>query len=358
MRAVIRLEDARSRGMNDARGCGNPQKSKFALKNRKARMKHVRFALSFACAFTSWYMYTNSSLKHSATAYSQSHCSAFRRARPNPDVRKPESLNNTFNANLFPSRAGSKRFYLCSYPKTGCSQWMHLLHYLLTGQKVNEGLKIHEHRHRWSTMLHFPKDTETLADPNIPRILIMRNPYDRVLSAYHDFLKRSPHLKNTSFHNYVTGYVIGAETDKQFADHRRPVSEGCNIWDHEMNSFNVHWDYILKLEEMWLWSRCLFSELNLLDVVSKGWPTHSGQLFAVPNLERSRLIDHIGPIIGDANWPSTLEFSIGHEGPKLMKWDVYTPELVRIVNRVFEVDFQIGRYALWDAYPSSVQDDV
>lgn len=294
--------------------------------------------------------------ERSSATQLQTICSAFRRDRPKRDIANVESLNNTFNANLFPSRGGSRRFYLCSYPKTGCSQWLHLLNYLLTGEKVSEGLKIHERRHRWRTMLLFPYDAQIITDRSVPRILIMRNPYDRVLSAYHDFLKRSPLVKNISFHDYVTDYVAGDNVDTQYPDHRLPISRGCNIWDSDKNSYNIHWDYILKLEEMSLWSHCLFSELNLLNAVSKGWPTKSGQLFNVVDLKNSRLIDYISPIIGKSRWPSTLELSVGHERSKSKGWDLYTPELVRIVNQVFQVDFQVGGYALWDASMNSFRD--
>ena len=330
------------------------RRSTWSIKYGKMNCKvFVRLTLSSTCVLAAFCM--TSGWYHSGRR-SHPYCEAFRRARPETDISDVRSLKDTFNANLYPSRDGSREFYLCSYPKTGCSQWMHLLHYLLTGEKVSEGLKIHERRHRWSTMLRFPRDVRVL-DRDILRILIMRNPYDRVLSAYHDFLKRSP-LKNTSFHTFVTMYIAGSGTDVQFEDHRQPISSGCNIWDHDNSSYNIHWDYVLKLEEMWLWSECLFSELRLQKAVAHGWPSKSGRLFGLANVENARVVDYIGPIVGKTRWPSTLEFNVGHERLVSKRWDMFTPELVRIINRIFEVDFQIGGYALWDGVIESLHHSV
>tara|TARA_B110000003_G_scaffold132868_1_gene134923 strand:+ start:69 stop:773 length:705 start_codon:yes stop_codon:yes gene_type:complete len=231
---------------------------------------------------------------------------------------------------------------------------MHLLHYTLTGDKLSEGLYIHKRKHRWKTRLQFPTDVDILTDPTLLRILIMRNPYDRVLSAYNDFLMRNPLLTNTTtFHNYVTEYILkDRNDDNQFPDHRTPITSGCNIWEHNSGTYKIEWDYILKLEESWLWSSCIFAELNLVKAVSQGWPTKTGELFHIKSYEDVRLLDVISYVSGRKRWPTTKALHVGHER-STQKWNLYTPELVNIVNKKFQLDFQVGGYALWDGSATS-----
>ena len=90
------------------------------------------------------------------------------------------------NLNVYPSRDGSKEFILCAYPKTGCSQMIMLLNYLWKGEKITA--RPHGQGARENNLLS--RDSPALNSTTVPRILIMRDPYKRTVSSYHDFRRR------------------------------------------------------------------------------------------------------------------------------------------------------------------------
>lgn len=280
-----------------------------------------------------------------------------RRARTKR-VSRDSGLVFDVNANLYPSRDGSKSFYMCAAPKTGCSQWIMLLNYLLTGRKFHSG-DVHRSQARKAAVLNFKSEStyDTLNDVNVARVLVMRNPYDRVVSSYHDFLRRnadSVEHKNVTFEHFVKYFVSSTSVwqswDKQPHDHRSPITAGCNIWDKDKNTFLLEWDFILRLEEMILWSECLLNELQLQNIVRRGWRTPTGRLFKKgidlsASTENGELAKRI---INNLPWPHTREVTVGHESINQTGRELYTAETVDIVNQVFKVDFQVGGYPLWD----------
>ena len=205
-------------------------------------------------------------------------CNAFRQNYLlNNSSRASVAFGKDYNLNFYPSRLGSRPFILCSYPKTGCTQWIMLLHFLVFGVKVSS-LGVHYTSARSSSIFRREK-----SNARSPKILIMRNPYDRVLSSFFDFRRRAQEVENmneanVSFSVFVQKYIKDRSKAIQPMDHRQPISEGCSIWDGAY--LNTEWDYILKLEEMDLWSHCLFNELNLTHIVSSGWgPEGNSSLF-------------------------------------------------------------------------------
>ena len=107
-----------------------------------------------------------------------------------------------WNLNVYPSRDGSREFVLCASAKTGCSQWVMLLNYLWNGKKIVPKSKsangagdesslgdIHLTGARQATVVK--SDSAVLCDASVPRILIMRDPYERTVSSYHDFRRRN-----------------------------------------------------------------------------------------------------------------------------------------------------------------------
>ena len=285
-------------------------------------------------------------------------CNSFKRYRNPEKISSIESAlrrpTNYLNLHVYPSREGSKTFLLCAFAKTGCSQWILLLNYLMFGEKKKMASRdIYQARKASvfdvtnASHLHF------LRSNVVPRILIMRNPYNRVASSYADFIRRAQRAGNAnqssiSFTTFVETYVEKREIAIQPMDHRQPISEGCHIWHNE--SPLMEWDYVLRLEEMVLWSNCLFNELNLTHIIDKGW----GKNGTVPLFNRttSMLVLHVNDvlpsILGRQPWPSQKTFETGHERVKSSHESFFTPHTIEIINRVFERDFQIGQYALWD----------
>lgn len=262
------------------------------------------------------------------------------------------------NANLYPSRAGSTPFYMCSFPKTGCSQWIMILHYLLTGEKSATG-NVHRFQARKKALLNFSDITsyDTLNDARVPRVLIMRNPYDRVVSAYHDFQKRNAAIeqaRNVTFEIFVKNIVSPRPPwqswNLQPTDHRMPITSGCNTWDHGQKMYRFEWDFVLRLEEMMLWSECLLKKLGLEDITRYGWDTPSGHLFnnginLYASTDNVELADRT---VNQRGWRSARAVQVGHESIGKSGRELFNYDTIDIVNEAFRVDFQVGGYPLWD----------
>ena len=280
-------------------------------------------------------------------------CNAFRQNYLlNRSSRAFETFKKDYNLNFYPSRMGSRPFILCAYPKSGCTQWIMLLHFLMFGIKVSS-MEVHYTSARSSSIFNEKEITRyKLYSKHTPKILIMRNPYERVLSSFFDFRRRAKNEENmneanVSFPVFVQKYIKNRSKAIQPMDHRQPISEGCNIWNGE--NLNAKWDYILKLEEMELWADCIFKELNLTHIVESGWGEEgNSSLFHYDNKVLGQLIDSVLPsIVKKEKWQSTKTFATGHERLKREE-NLYTPHIISIINTVFERDFQVGRYPLWD----------
>lgn len=259
-------------------------------------------------------------------------CALWKRERKHVVTAFTEDIN----LNIYPSRDGSKEFILCAYPKTGCSQWIMLLNYLWKGEKITTG----EHQSRARENNRLTQDSPSLNSTTVPRILIMRDPYKRTVSSYHDFKRRNGEkARSMPFEDFIRNFVANSSvtTWKQGLDHRRPISEGCS------NPSWIHggWDYVFQLELMALWLPCIQEMLNLAHITSDGWSNSS--LFKTVELsvqDKYRLLVHGGG--------KSLSKSIvtGHENPDE---DLHTPYTIEVVNRVFFNDFVLGGYKLRNA---------
>jgi hypothetical protein len=242
-----------------------------------------------------------------------------------------------FNLNLYPSRDDSKPFLMCAYPKAGCTQWIELLHYLRTGEKLVEGINIHNHRDRYATLI--TNNSTEVFDRDISTVLITRDPYERTISSYFDFLRRNQN-RNVTFVGFLKDYVKAEKIphNKQALDHRRPISQGCAI---RSSGGAAAWDYVLQLEKMSLWLECLLKDLKLMDAVSQGWGDAQSSLFKAQTLTFTEAI-----FIAMAGGDETLTKArkTGHE--RTRKADIHTPETIAIVNEIFRDDFVLGGYRI------------
>ena len=100
-----------------------------------------------------------------------------------------------------------------------------LLHYLQTGEKIMVGH--HDRGDRQGSQVQV--DDPCLNNTDVPSILIMRDPYKRTVSSYHDFKQRNrgnAHAQGMSFEDYILNIVANSSATKattgfeQYPDHR------------------------------------------------------------------------------------------------------------------------------------------
>jgi hypothetical protein len=206
-----------------------------------------------------------------------------------------------------------------------------LLHYLLSGEKNTRNFHSQGEREK----ARLTKNSTSLANASIPRILIMRDPYKRTTSSYHDFRRRNPEMNNISFPTFIFEYVNKTSVESnQAEDHRMPISDGCSnpTWMHG------GWDYVFQLEQMSLWLPCILAKLNLTHQIYDGW--NNSSLFRTPEVTVSEAI--YTALLGQPREKSK-SIVTGHENPTA---DMHTTGTISVVNRVFFNDFVLGGYRL------------
>ena len=86
---------------------------------------------------------------------------------------------------LFPSAFGSRQFIMCLIPKAGSTSWKRLATRLQGQEHRSDMAQVHNNaRLAWLQELSPEGLARVLADPATPRLMVVRNPYARLLSAY------------------------------------------------------------------------------------------------------------------------------------------------------------------------------
>ena len=195
--------------------------------------------------------------------------------------------------------SASKRNVLyCQAPKTGSSAWLLALHVanrnmlsvrqdrachagttslrerLLHKQRIDRQTVLETDPHCIGRAAKLTRaDVNRLMDDNATvRIMMVRDPYARLLSAFLDkvppsahHLRRVPTMQPTpaNFVHFVESYLL---------PHRPPADWHFALQsDHCGLRAGGDYDYYLKLEEMHLWYEPFVRAMGLEDAVSSGW---------------------------------------------------------------------------------------
>jgi len=208
--------------------------------------------------------------------------------------------------------------YLCNVPKTGCTQWNELAAFMQSGEVHIKG-DAHAFR--------LQRPFQQWRDDTI-KVFIARNPFTRFLSGY---LQRPVH--NQFSETKLLRLLIKHEF-KEDIHHFRPQTEICG----DLNQF----DYVLKLEHMSLWWKCLVKDLKLEPFLDK-WSKHRDIVQPLPcspqNCSESML--------GMKAWPIS-KASVGHERHTNDKTSSINPEMAKLVTIYYKKDFLLLGYPLWD----------
>lgn len=186
---------------------------------------------------------------------------------------------------LFNNRRTGKKAILCLVEKVGSSQWKSLLLKHLD-PNCFEKIVYKDNPHIACPDLKDTSEEEfngALKDDSIPRIMFVRDPYSRLLSAYLDLIKN--HTYNTIY-NYLpgstydkaSGYggfvdILLGQYMKSFKDawkninsHFLPQAHKCYLSNNKFS-----YDYYLKVEHTDQWFVSLVRVLGLEEEVSTGW---------------------------------------------------------------------------------------
>jgi hypothetical protein len=178
---------------------------------------------------------------------------------------------------------------------------------------------------------------ELALSPAVKRYALVRNPYLRLISAKHSKAKQTPfpNLVRSLYSMYLkNGRSFPSNFDKHFA----PASTECRF----LTGFQ--YDYILKLEDEFLWLKDFSHAIGVVDAISRGWPQSGDCFFTPPGVQCADFLSkNISQIAGE------LLESVREQNLKTIGQvkDHYTPELVSMVNEMYSNDFWLFQYPMW-----------
>ena len=159
----------------------------------------------------------------------------------------------------------------CLVEKVGSTEWKSLLLKSLAPEFFKTNITSSSgNSHSYTDTLpvyYFDEFVKKMDDPKVPRILLVRNPYNKILSGWLDkvdpiFYKgfnRSDGFESFTQHLFDNRFDLSA-----INDHFHPITSKC------LGHF-IKYDYRLKVEEMDYWYTPLIKKLGLEIESSSGW---------------------------------------------------------------------------------------
>ena len=241
-------------------------------------------------------------------------------------------------------------FFVCTAPKTGCTTWGVLQHYVNSGVSVFDNpTKIYTRpfaskSDKWNSYNRDLFDELKKRD----RIWIARNPFVRFVSSYLDWLHRNSiatsDVNFESFVSLVEAYVRGNykvfKGRKFLPSHVLTITSVC-----KSQVFGT--DVVLRLEEMELWYDPFMHHYGL-DVFEAKLQAEHGQIFYKPNVDNTTLLSsRLKEAIGLKAWRGS-PLKTGHIRNSIdMLGEHYTPDLARRVFNLQRRDFEAFGYPAW-----------
>eukprot|EP01024_Parvocaulis_polyphysoides_P007715 TRINITY_DN12276_c2_g1_i4.p1 TRINITY_DN12276_c2_g1~~TRINITY_DN12276_c2_g1_i4.p1 ORF type:complete len:345 (-),score=27.21 TRINITY_DN12276_c2_g1_i4:360-1394(-) len=187
-----------------------------------------------------------------------------------------------------------QEFIICTTPKSGNSRTKMLLHKIVNKDYKGK-FSILVYNQTQYNPLEYQNSSfvqKILSDKNIPRVIIVRDPYIRAISMFNSKIsgeesltpvrQKKTHRKSLqlpedskkitfnefvqSLHRATFEYKLTGKKNINF--HFTPQSTLCRY------DLGMTYNYILKLENFEDWYDCFIDMLNLRDEVMHGWPNY------------------------------------------------------------------------------------
>lgn len=194
---------------------------------------------------------------------------------------------------LFTNKYTKQQAIFCLHPKAGSTNFKFLLRYgtFNFGRRpvyltLDEILRQMPHAQPASSLKHF---SLALQNKKIPRIMIVRNPYIRLLSGYLDKIVKNKQISfgppdyklHETFEVFVDRLMYHLRYNfnpRDFNNHFRLMSSNCHTL------YNMTYDYYLPLEHIQYWYEPLIRSLDLIPFVQNGWNVTTPQYHGNANI--------------------------------------------------------------------------
>eukprot|EP01025_Chloroclados_australasicus_P039486 TRINITY_DN408_c0_g1_i20.p1 TRINITY_DN408_c0_g1~~TRINITY_DN408_c0_g1_i20.p1 ORF type:complete len:344 (-),score=14.13 TRINITY_DN408_c0_g1_i20:2133-3134(-) len=182
---------------------------------------------------------------------------------------------------------GSKpgqQFVICTTPKSGHTRIFEILRRIVSYQ-FEEELGVYDQQ-QYNPVKNMPLQEleKVLSDINVPKIAIVRDPYQRALSMFsHKF--ETANNKAAKYHKRLRASIGHKEyMDQSFNTfvellHKHQFKEVKTLDQHfqsQTKHCRIHvgmdYDYVLKIEEIEKWYDCFVDKFNIRQEMMHGWP--------------------------------------------------------------------------------------
>ena len=206
----------------------------------------------------------------------------------------------------------TRKFLYCGIPKCGVSRWRRLIRRIEGVESwADKMAHIPEANGLKYLFSYSPAEATRLAnDPEMTIMMIVRNPYARLLSGWLDKRDFPQFNLPQNFEDFVR--YVSNTSDTKLNEHFKPMASFCGVRE------GMLFTDILKLEEVDVWGPEIVRRLNLTDAVKSGW---KGGFF-----------------------PSTVDVPLhNHNAAKRLR-EFYTQDLMRAIATRYKDDFATFNY--------------
>lgn len=250
----------------------------------------------------------------------------------------------------------------CYAPKTGSTIWKALMLYVNTGRNLYRSLRtnpglVHESScPGLCESATYRNDAKSAYFDSLPKVIIVRNPYDRFLSSYQDWLSRQQEMETSvSFGDFVSA-VERRDLKGALWNHIDPVSNACGL-PGTLNPVPGAYR-ILRLEEFSLWIEDYIEKFDVKFFLRRlilDLEENSTNRFADSVMNESTTVfSKFEGVLEEKPWSLLEMATTSHmRNSAGNRFNFYTPDIAARVSKLQNADFVHFGYPLWDGLPGS-----
>lgn len=225
-----------------------------------------------------------------------------------------------------------KQNFIFAYnPKVACTNWKCILRYLNGSKDYLDPAKAHDKEGSGLTFLCDIASAEYLIkDTSIPKYAFVRNPYDRVLSAYLNKIEPYTNGQRTSDQDNTYFYKVFVEIDAYRSEHlpsKSCVDFYCFLhWLDNVDDFHTNNEHWKPQSELLNIDKVNFDFIGKLENITHDAPT---------------LLEKINCGI---EFPSQKDVKFAPTKASEKKAKYYSNEEKKLANKIFSKDFKAFSY--------------
>jgi len=272
------------------------------------------------------------------------------------DYTEEEVASAIRHANMFLYLVETENpFFICMPPKTGSTQFKALFAYINGGPNYLKSLgsdvqPVHTDQSFIAYRLtKLPQNLKEKHLKSSSRLVITRNPYERFLSGYFDFLSRNGN-PDVSFPQFL---FMAEKKVRKYASYGMMPSHHYQSVSEVARFDQTYYSGYLRLEEQDLWYDSFVKEYKLepflSELVKEGTP-----FYATSTKPNDTIYTKLEQSLGKSAWKGNNLNSDGHVHDSASKlFAHYTPELAKRVYDLHRDDFENFGYPSWNGDPSN-----